>query len=76
MARAAAEEFDELHGNLTRLLNKWVEKGDECTVAEARAAIDWLAKNHITGVAIGNSPLAKLLASLEVSDEEVERAIR
>jgi hypothetical protein len=50
--------------------------GGDCSTADIKAAIDWLSKNNITGVPVSGSPLADLLASIEVDLEDVERAIR
>ena len=76
MARAKEDQFDALHRIVTEELINRLQQGEECSTADIKAAIDWLAKNNITGVAIGQSPLANLLASLEVTDEEVEHALR
>jgi hypothetical protein len=76
MARAKEEAFNDLHRVVTEELTSRLMKGEECSTADIKAAIDWLAKNNITGVASGSSPLAQMLAALEVTDEEVERVIR
>ena len=76
MQKATEDQFSELHNLVTRELTNRVKKGEEATTADIKAAIDWLAKNNITGVAAEGSPLANLLAGLELSDEEVEAAIR
>ena len=60
MAKRASEElFDELHSLLTNEIIARIKSG-EATTADLRAAIDWLAKNDITGVAVEGSPLAGL----------------
>ena len=76
MGRAKEDQFDALHRIVTEELISRLQRGEECSTADIKAAIDWLAKNNITGVAIGNSPLANLLASIELSEEEIEHAIR
>jgi hypothetical protein len=76
MARANGEAFDHLHRILTEELIERISKGEECSTADIKAAIDWLAKNNITGVASGTSPLASLLASIELHEEEIESALR
>ena len=57
--RANEESFDELHSLLTNEIISRIKSG-EATTADLRAAIDWLAKNDITGVAVQGSPLAGL----------------
>lgn len=73
MAKRASEDaFDKLHMILTTELIARIESG-EASTADLRAAIDWLAKNDITGVAIEGSPLASLagvIPELDFSDVE------
>jgi hypothetical protein len=76
MARANEEQFNELHRLVTAELASRIKQGADCSTADIKAAIDWLAKNNITGVPIAGSPLADLLASIEVDLEEVERVIQ
>lgn len=57
--RAGEEAFEELHALLTTEITARIKSG-EATTADLRAAIDWLAKNDITGVAVSGSPLAGL----------------
>ena len=60
MAKRASEEaFEELHALLTNEIIARIKSG-EATTADLRAAIDWLAKNDITGVAYDGNPLDKL----------------
>jgi hypothetical protein len=74
--KANEEQFNELHGLVTNeLIDRVRQKGD-CSTQDLKTAIDWLAKNNITGVAVTGSPLAGLLAELEVDEEDVARAIR
>lgn len=70
--RASEEAFEELHALLTNeLINRL--KAGEASTADLRAAIDWLAKNDITGVAIEGSPLAGLVGLIpELTFEEVQ----
>ena len=64
MAKRASEDlFDELHSLLTTELVGRIRSG-EATTADLRAAIDWLAKNDITGVAVDGSPLASLMGMI------------
>ena len=64
MAKRASEDlFDELHSLLTNELVGRIKSG-EATTADLRAAIDWLSKNDITGVAVEGSPLASLMGMI------------
>ena len=74
--RATEDQFANLHNLVTKELINRVNKGEEATTADIKAAIDWLAKNNITGVAASGSPLANLLEGLEAHAEDVEAAIR
>ena len=76
MSKARREAFENLHRVVTEELTNRLMKGEECSTSDIKAAIDWLAKNNITGVATEESPLAHMLAALEVTDEEVQNAIR
>lgn len=72
---ATAEMFELLHGILTKELIARIQSG-EATTADLRAAIDWLAKNDITGVPVEDSPLASLAGLIpELSFEEVQEEI-
>ena len=70
--RAGEELFDELHSLLTTELLSRIKSG-EASTADLRAAIDWLSKNDITGVAIEGSPLASLAGLIpELDFEDVQ----
>lgn len=73
--RADEDQFNELHRLVTTELASRLKQGPDCTTADIKAAIDWLSKNNITGVPVSGSPLAALLESMDVSLEDVERAI-
>lgn len=74
--KANEEEFNELHSLVTtELINRLKLKSD-CTTADIKAAIDWLAKNNVTGIAVEHSPLADLLESLSVDLEDVNRVVQ
>lgn len=75
-ARASERRFSILHNLVTEELISRVRTGREASTADIKAAIDWLSKNNITGVAAEGSPLAGLLASLELEEEDVQRVIR
>lgn len=69
--RASEHLFDELHSLLTVELLDRIKSG-EASTADLRAAIDWLSKNNVTGVAIEGSPLADLVGLLpELTFDEV-----
>lgn len=69
------EMFEMLHGLLTKELISRIQTG-EATTADLRAAIDWLAKNEITGVPVEDSPLASLAGLIpELSFEDVQEEI-
>ena len=60
---------------LTTELIARIESG-EASTADLRAAIDWLAKNDITGVAIEGSPLASLAGVIpELSFDDVQEYV-
>ena len=69
--RASEDQFDLLHSLVTTELTQRIQSGD-ATTADIRAAIEWLAKNDVTGVAVEGSPLAGLLGSIpELTFDEV-----
>jgi hypothetical protein len=77
--KATEEQFNKLHSLLTKELTARINKGADCPTADLKAAIDWLSKNNITGVATEGSPLERLFASMEdveITEEDLERAIR
>lgn len=77
MKKATDDQFNSLHGLVTSELIRRVSQADDCSTQDIKAAIDWLHKNNITGVATPGSPLAALLSSLPTIDEEaVDRVIR
>lgn len=74
-AMATEEMFQQLHGILTKELIARITNG-EATTADLRAAIDWLAKNDITGVPVADSPLASLAGLIpELSFEDVQEEV-
>ena len=73
--RAGEELFEELHGMVTNELIGRIKKG-EATTADLRAAIDWLHKNDITGIAAEGTPLAGLMGLIpELTFDEVNGGI-
>lgn len=72
---ATEEQFELLHGILTQELINRLKSGTAST-ADLRAAIDWLAKNDITGCPVTDSPLASLAGLIpELTFEEVQEEI-
>lgn len=76
MSRANEDQFNELHRLVTSELTSRIKQGPDCSTQDIKAAIDWLSKNNITGIPASGSPLADLLATMEVDLEDVDRAIR
>jgi hypothetical protein len=70
MAKASEQSLNALHELVTTELTSRVRTKDACTTADLRAAIDWLAKNNITGPATEGSPLHSLMAGLTEADQE------
>ena len=74
--KATESQFNHLHSIVTEELINRLNKGEEASVAEIKAAIEWLAKNNITGVATSGSALERLLGQFELEEEDVQRAVR
>ena len=73
--RASEDSFNELHLILTTELVQRIKSG-EATTADLRAAIDWLHKNDITGIAAAGSPLASLAGLIpELTFDDVQEAL-
>ena len=73
--RATEDQFNELHNLVTTEFLSRIKSG-EATTADLRAAVDWLAKNDITGVPVVGSPLAGLAGLIpELTFEEVQQHI-
>lgn len=74
--RATEDQFNELHGLVTKELIDRIKSG-VATTQDIKAAADWLAKNNVTGLPVSGSPLAELFATLpEIELEDVESVIR
>jgi len=74
MPKATEGDFSVLHGLVTTELTNRIRKGEDCATADLKAAIDWLTKNNITGVATDGTPLKALLDGLTDGDKDfVER---
>jgi hypothetical protein len=77
MGKAQEHEFDELHNLVTRELTDRIRKGEDCSTADIKAAIDWLSKNNVTGVASAGTALKELADSLTEEDQAfLERMIQ
>jgi hypothetical protein len=77
MGKAQEHEFNELHSLVTRELTDRVRRGEDCSTADIKAAIDWLSKNNVTGVASAGTPLKELADSLTEEDQAfLERMIQ
>jgi len=70
MKKATEERFNHLHNLLTEELITRMESG-EATAQEMKAAIDWLSKNDISGVAYEGNPLNKLANIMPTIDPEL-----
>lgn len=70
--KASEDSFNSLHNLVTNELIKRLE-GGEASTADIRAAIEWLSKNDVTGVAMPGSPLDNLRHLVPVVDPELIR---
>lgn len=68
--RATEDKFNLLHQILTEELLARLQSG-EASTQDLKAAIEWLHKNDITGVAIDGSPLSKLANIMPEIDPEM-----
>ena len=71
MTKKASEDmFNELHNILTTELLNRIKSG-EASSQDLKAAIDWLHKNDISGVAYDGNPLDKLANIMPQIDPEM-----
>ena len=68
--KATEDKFNELHNILTEELLIRLKSG-ECSTQDLKAAIDWLHKNDISGVAIEGNALDKLASLMPNIDPEL-----
>lgn len=68
--KASEDAFNELHNLVTKELLNRIKSG-EATTADIKAAIEWLHKNDISGVAMSGTPLDKLANILPTVDPEL-----
>ena len=68
--KATEDGFNYLHNLLTEELISRLESG-EANPQELKAAIEWLSKNDISGVAMEGNPLEKLTALMPSIDPDL-----
>tara|TARA_R100001443_G_C3291381_1_gene162935 strand:+ start:87 stop:350 length:264 start_codon:yes stop_codon:yes gene_type:complete len=68
--KATEDKFNELHNILTEELLMRIKSG-EASTQDLKAAIDWLHKNDISGVAYDGNPLDKLANIMPTIDPEL-----
>ena len=68
--KATEDQFNELHNLVTKEILNRIKTG-EATTADLKAAIEWLHKNDISGVAMNGNPLDKLAAIMPTVDPEL-----
>tara|TARA_B100000073_G_scaffold335448_1_gene329072 strand:+ start:437 stop:700 length:264 start_codon:yes stop_codon:yes gene_type:complete len=68
--KATEDKFNELHNILTEELLMRIKSG-EASTQDLKAAIDWLHKNDISGVAYEGNPLDKLANIMPTIDPEL-----
>ena len=70
MAKATEQQFNELHGLVTKEFLKRIKSG-EASTQDLKAACDWLKNNDISGVAYDGNPLDKLNKIMPKVDPEL-----
>ncbi len=68
--KATEDQFNQLHNLVTTELLNRIKSG-EATTQDIKAAIEWLVKNDISGVAIEGSPLDKLVSIMPTVDPDL-----
>ena len=73
MAKAKEEQFNELHGLVTKEFLSRIKSG-EASTQDLKAACDWLKTNDVSGVAYDGNPLDKLSKVMpKINPELVQR---
>ena len=73
--KATEDAFNELHNLVTKELLARIKSG-EASTQDIKAAIEWLHKNDISGVAFDGNPLDKLANIMpQVDPEMVQRRL-
>ena len=73
MAKATEQQFNELHGLVTKEFLTRIKSGT-ATTQDLKAACDWLKANDISGVAYNGNPLEKLSKVMPTVDPELVQA--
>ena len=68
--KATEDQFNELHNLVTKEFLARIKSG-EATTQDLKAAIEWLHKNDISGVAYEGNPLDKLANIMPTIDPEM-----
>ena len=68
--KATEDQFNQLHNLVTTELLNRIKSG-EATTQDIKAAIEWLVKNDISGVAVQGNPLDKLANLMPTVDPEL-----
>ena len=68
--KATEDKFNLLHQIVTEELLARIQSG-EASTQDLKAAIEWLHKNDITGVAVEGNPLSKLANIMPEIDPEM-----
>ena len=73
--KATEDKFNLLHQIVTEELLARIQSG-EASTQDLKAAIEWLHKNDITGVAVEGNPLSKLANIMpEIDPEMVQKRL-
>ena len=70
MAKATEQQFNELHGLVTKEFLSRIKSGT-ATTQDLKAACDWLKTNDVSGVAYDGNPLDKLNRIMPKVDPEL-----
>jgi len=68
--KATEDQFNELHGLVTKEFLSRIKSGDAST-ADLKAACDWLKTNDISGIAVEGNPLDQLTKLMPTVDPEL-----
>jgi TPR repeat protein len=71
--KATEDQFNELHGLVTKEFLSRIKSG-EASTQDLKAACDWLKTNDISGIAVSGSPLDKLVSVIPEVDPELIQA--
>ena len=68
--KATEDQFNELHGLVTKEFLSRIKSG-EASTADLKAACDWLKTNDISGIAVQGNPLDQLTKLMPTVDPEL-----